>query len=70
MNLLPLSQQELGAYTERIAPCWCITSAAKNPEGIFKYFIDKMLDGGDVQMLWTSRCKGIHTGMTRQKLLR
>ena len=28
--------KELGAYTERIAPCWCITSAAKNPEGIFK----------------------------------
>lgn len=52
--------KELGAYTERIAPCWCITSAAKNPEGIFKYFIDKMLDGGDVQMLWTHGAKGTH----------
>ena len=61
--------KELGAYTERIAPCWCITSAAKNPEGIFKYFIDKMLDGGDVQMLWTHGAKGTHW-MTRQKLLR
>ena len=52
--------KELGAYTERIAPCWCITSAAKNPEGIFKYFIDKMLDGGYVQMLWTHGAKGTH----------
>jgi len=52
--------KELGTYVERIAPCWCITSAAKNPEGIFKYFIDKMLDGGDVQMLWTHGAKGTH----------
>lgn len=52
--------KELGTYVERIAPCWCITTAAKNPEGIFKYFIDKMLDGGTVQMLWTHGAKGTH----------
>lgn len=52
--------KELGAYVERIAPCWCITTAAKNPEGIFKYFIDTMLDGGDVQTLWEYGAKGTH----------
>lgn len=51
---------ELGTYVERIAPCWCITTAAKNPEGIFKYFIDTMLDGGDVQTLWEYGAKGTH----------
>ncbi len=52
--------KELGSYVERIAPCWCITTAAKNPEGIFKYFIDTMLDGGDVQTLWEYGAKGTH----------
>mgnify|MGYP000421111926 CR=1 FL=1 len=52
--------KELGTYVERIAPCWCITTAAKNPEGIFKYFIDTMLDGGDVQTLWEYGAKGTH----------
>ena len=52
--------KELGTYVERIAPCWCITTAAENPEGIFKYFIDTMLDGGDVQTLWEYGAKGTH----------
>lgn len=52
--------KELGTYVERIAPAWCITNSAKNPEGIFKYFIDTMLDGGDVQMAWEYGAKGTH----------
>ena len=24
--------EELGAYTERVAPAWCITEACSNPE--------------------------------------
>ncbi len=52
--------KELGAYVERIAPAWCITTAAKNPEGIFKYFIDTMLDGGDIQTAWEYGAKGTH----------
>lgn len=50
--------QELGQYVERIAPCWCITKHASNPEGIFKYFIDTMLDGDKVQTAWTYGAKG------------
>lgn len=52
--------KELGSYIQRIPACWCITTAASNPEGIFKYFIDTMLDGGDVQMAWTYGAKGTH----------
>lgn len=52
--------KELGTYIERIAPCWAITSNAKKPEAIFKYFIETMLDGGDVQTLWTYGAKGTH----------
>lgn len=52
--------KELGTYVERIAPAWCITNDAKNPEGIFKYFIETMLDGGDVQTAWEYGAKGTH----------
>ena len=52
--------KELGTYVERIAPAWCITTSAENPEGIFKYFIDTMLDGGDVQTAWEYGAKETH----------
>lgn len=52
--------KELGKYAERLSTCWCITSACKNPEGVFAYFIDTMLDGGDVQMAWEYGAKGTH----------
>jgi hypothetical protein len=52
--------KELGTYVERIAPAWCITTHAQNPEGIFKYFIETMLDGGDVQTAWEYGAKGTH----------
>ncbi|MDO5402359.1 MAG: extracellular solute-binding protein [Eubacteriales bacterium] len=52
--------KELGTYVERLSPVWAITKHAENPDGIFKYFIDKMLDGGEVQTLWTYGAKGTH----------
>lgn len=51
---------ELGKYVERLSPAWCITKGATNPEGIFKYFIDSMLDGGDIQTAWEYGAKGTH----------
>ncbi len=51
---------ELGKYVERLSTVWCITSSATNPEGIFKYFIDTMLDGGDIQTAWEYGAKGTH----------
>lgn len=52
--------EELGAYTERVAPAWCITEACSNPEGVYKCFIESMLDGGDMQFLWTYGVEGVH----------
>ena len=44
---------ETGTYLERVAPVWCITSTCKDPEGVYKYFLETMLDDGDVEILWT-----------------
>ena len=52
--------KELGTYEERISPAICITKEAKNPEGIFKYFVETMLDGGDIQTAWEYGAKGTH----------
>lgn len=51
---------EVGNYMERLSPMICITSACDNPEGVFTYFVDKILDGGDVQMLWQYGVEGVH----------
>lgn len=57
-NLPPIA--ELGSYMERLSPMIAITTSCKNPEGVFKYFIDPILDGGDVQMLWQYGVEGVH----------
>lgn len=44
---------ETGDYLERVAPVWCITSACKNPAGVYEYFLETMLDGGEMETLWT-----------------
>ncbi|WP_029232709.1 extracellular solute-binding protein [Butyrivibrio sp. VCB2006] len=44
---------ETGAYLERVAPVWCITSSCKNPSGVYKYFLETMNDGGEMELLWT-----------------
>lgn len=51
---------EIGNYTERQAAVWAITTACENPEGVFKYFLETMLDGGEAQFLWTYGAKGTH----------
>ncbi len=52
--------EELGAYLERRPAVWAITTQCENPEGVFKYFIENMLDGGDMQTLWTYGVEGTH----------
>lgn len=60
-ELIPIEPiKEVGAYMERQAPVWCVTSKAKNPEGVAKYFIESMLDGGEMQQLWTYGVEGTH----------
>jgi putative aldouronate transport system substrate-binding protein len=51
---------EVGAYLERQAPVWCITSTCENPEAVFDIFFETMLDGGEGQRLWTYGVEGVH----------
>lgn len=57
MVMTPIA--EVGYY-ERLTPVWAITVACDNPEGVFKYFIDTMLDGSTVQTLWQYGAEGVH----------
>lgn len=51
--------KELGKYIERQAPVISITNASKNPEGVFKYLFETMLDGGDGQTLFSYGVEGV-----------
>lgn len=51
---------EVGQYLNRIAPQWCITVDCENPEGVFEYYLQKMLDGGEAQLLWEYGAEGVH----------
>jgi putative aldouronate transport system substrate-binding protein len=51
---------EVGKYIERQPPVWAITNACENPEGVFKYLIEAMVDGSDGQLLWTYGAEGTH----------
>lgn len=59
---------EVGQYFDRVPPVWCITTACENPEGVFTWFIDTMLDGGDMQMLWTYGVEGVHWSIAEETL--
>ena len=59
---------EVGAYLDRIPPVWSITSTCENPEGVFKYFIEAMQDGGDVQFLFTYGVEGVHWSTAAETL--
>lgn len=52
--------QEVGTYIERAPSMWAITNACENPEGVFKYFIEAMMDGGELQTLFTYGVEGTH----------
>lgn len=51
---------EVGQYLDRVPPVWAITTQCENPEGVFKYFIEAMQDGGDVQFLFTYGVEDVH----------
>lgn len=59
---------EVGQYIDRVPPAWCITSKCENPEGVFKYFIEAMQDGGDVQFLWSYGVEGVHWSTAAETL--
>ncbi|MGN0506824.1 MAG: extracellular solute-binding protein [Lachnospiraceae bacterium] len=62
-ELIPLEPiAEVGAYIERNAPVWAITSACKAPKQVFDLFFGTVLDGADGQILWTYGVEGVHWG--------
>jgi putative aldouronate transport system substrate-binding protein len=50
------------SYIERVPSALAITNTAKNPEGIFHYFILYSHDGGEWQTLFTRGVEGEHYG--------
>ncbi len=56
------------AYIDRTPPVWAITNACKNPQGVFDWFIDTMLDGGDIQFLWTYGVENVHHGYSAETI--
>lgn len=62
--------QEVGKYLERRPPVWSITTSCENPEGVFKYFIESMMDGGDMQTLWTYGVEGTHWSTKAETILK
>lgn len=61
--------KEVDTYIERTAPVWAITSACENPEGVYKYLIESMLDGGDMQTLWSYGVEDIHWSTKAETIL-
>jgi ABC-type glycerol-3-phosphate transport system substrate-binding protein len=51
---------EVGKYIERMAPVVVISKTAKNPEGIYKYFVEPIYDGDKVMSVWMYGAKGVH----------
>lgn len=51
---------ETGTYVAKLPNVMAITASCENPEGVFKYFIESILDGGDMQTLWTYGVEGVH----------
>lgn len=62
VQLKPIA--ETGAYINRDAPVWCILDDGdgdnSREQAIFDAFIDTMMDGDTVQMLWTYGAEDVH----------
>lgn len=61
--------KEVNTYIERTPPVWAITSACENPEGVYKYLIESMLDGGDMQTLWSYGVEDVHWSTKAETIL-
>jgi putative aldouronate transport system substrate-binding protein len=70
-SVIPLPAIKESHYASRVPSNLGITVKAENPEGIFKYLIEFMHDGGEGQMLFTHGVEGVHykkNGDTYEKL--
>lgn len=69
-EVIPMPAIEETYYRNRVAPVHAVTSAAENPEGVFKWFVEFMHDGADGQMLFTHGVEGVHYNMEQGKLVK
>jgi putative aldouronate transport system substrate-binding protein len=65
-KLTPMPAIAETSYIERVPSALAITSTAKNPEGIFHYFILYSHDGGEWQTLFTRGVEGEHYGINEE----
>lgn len=56
--------EELHTYKREAPAVLAMTGDCKNPEGVFKYFISAILDGSEIQRLFTYGVEGIHYEQT------
>ena len=52
--------KELGQYIERQSPVIAITNKCENPEGVFKYLFEVMVDGDKGQTIFNYGAEGTH----------
>lgn len=57
-TVVPIKPIKETYYIERPPVPIAITTACKNPEGVFEYFLSTLLDAGEGQKLWTFGVKG------------
>lgn len=61
--------KEVDTYIERTSPVWAITAACENPEGVYQYLIESMLDGGEMQTLWSYGVEDVHWSTKGETIL-
>lgn len=59
-TMIPIAPIKETKYQSRVPSIYAITSKCSNPEGVFKYFMDFMYDGGKGQILFTHGVEGVH----------
>lgn len=59
-EVLPISAVDGSYYIKRIAPVLSITTASTQPELVFRSFIDRQFDQGEIQTLFTFGVEGYH----------
>lgn len=59
-EIIPIPPIKETVYYNRVAPCFGITKAVKNPKAVFDNFIDLMWDKGPGQLLFVHGVEGFH----------
>lgn len=61
--------KDCGSYIERVPPAYCITAKCKDPEAVFKYFLEPILDGSTIQFLWSYGSENVHWSKKAETVL-